>query len=330
MNSLLQWAIANSDTSAAPSNPPDRKISDLDPAIIDHILGKPDAVRMKEALDIAIDESQPESTRVAALDDFEMLIESLDNANDMEALKMWQPILSLVPSPSNAIRMNALWILGTAVQNNTKSQLALLEYEPFHTVLHALTDKKSDSPTRSKAIYVISGLLKHNRLGVQRFESADGWDSLKTALGDSDISVRRKTAFLLSSLLLADAADPPASSPSSTPSAPSTAVTVSSPFQTSDLAFRAMTSHRLVDALLSSIISPVPFGPDAEHDGPDVDYEEKVLRAIVNYVNVGTPAKEVKDDINKLLEIGWETKRGDSWNLDQEDWQVLKNTAASS
>jgi len=95
MESLLRWGIENSSPSAGPTQP--RK--DLDPAIIDHILGKPDAVLMKEALSIAVDESRSENERVEALDNLEMVslwwcypcaafssvtgkfIEHIDNAN---------------------------------------------------------------------------------------------------------------------------------------------------------------------------------------------------------------------------------------------------------
>lgn len=69
MDSLLRWGIENSSPSAGPVQP--RK--DLDPAIIDHILGKPDAVLMKEALTVAVDENKSEGERVQALDDLEMV-----------------------------------------------------------------------------------------------------------------------------------------------------------------------------------------------------------------------------------------------------------------
>jgi hypothetical protein len=80
MQSLLRWSIENTPTGPAATDAPAPR-RDLDPAIIDHILGKPDAVLMKEALAIALDHTQSEDTRVAALDEFEMLIEQIDNAS---------------------------------------------------------------------------------------------------------------------------------------------------------------------------------------------------------------------------------------------------------
>jgi hsp70-interacting protein len=77
MQSLLRWGLENT----APGAPPPAPRKDLDPAIIDHILGKSDAQLMKEALSTAKDESNPDDVRVDALDNFEMLIEQIDNAS---------------------------------------------------------------------------------------------------------------------------------------------------------------------------------------------------------------------------------------------------------
>ncbi len=72
MESLLRWGIENSAVTNE-QQPPVQPRKDLDPAIIDHILGKPDAVLMKEALDVALDENRDEDERLQALDDFEMV-----------------------------------------------------------------------------------------------------------------------------------------------------------------------------------------------------------------------------------------------------------------
>ena len=78
MDSLLRWSLEHSTPRNADA-PPVRK--DLDPGIIDYLLGKPDAVLMKEALEAALDEKRSEDARIQALDDFEMLVEHIDNAN---------------------------------------------------------------------------------------------------------------------------------------------------------------------------------------------------------------------------------------------------------
>jgi Nucleotide exchange factor Fes1 len=70
MQSLLRWSIENSSNNVA--SPPTRR-TDLDPGIIDAILGRPDSELMKEALAKAQDVSLDEDVRVTALDDLEMV-----------------------------------------------------------------------------------------------------------------------------------------------------------------------------------------------------------------------------------------------------------------
>ena len=72
MNSLLRWSIENTEPKADGASAPEPR-KDLDPGIIDHILGKSDAQHMKEALTVAVDEAADVDVRVQALDDFEMV-----------------------------------------------------------------------------------------------------------------------------------------------------------------------------------------------------------------------------------------------------------------
>lgn len=41
---------------------------------------------------------------------------------DLENLKMWEPLIELMHSSETGIQRHAIWILGTAVQNNSKAQ----------------------------------------------------------------------------------------------------------------------------------------------------------------------------------------------------------------
>lgn len=70
MESLLRWGIENTSPN---DGPPPAPRQDLDPAIIDIILGKSDAELMKEDMAVAVDETQSESARIHALDHLEMV-----------------------------------------------------------------------------------------------------------------------------------------------------------------------------------------------------------------------------------------------------------------
>lgn len=86
MESLLRWSIENSTPAEPGASQPPQPRKDLDPAIIDMILGKPDAERMKEMLAIAVDDTRSEDERLDALDEFEMvrcgLIPSIESCTE--------------------------------------------------------------------------------------------------------------------------------------------------------------------------------------------------------------------------------------------------------
>lgn len=123
----------------------------------------------------------------------------------MANMKMWEPIIALLTHPQSTapIQHATLWIMGTAVQNNDKAQMAILDYEPLGPILELLGGS-TEGDVRSKAMYALSGILKHNPKAVDLFGKAGGWVTLKGALLDSNVSLRRKAVFLVNTLLLQD------------------------------------------------------------------------------------------------------------------------------
>jgi hsp70-interacting protein len=53
------------------------------------------------------------------------MIELIDNANNLVALKMWEPLLELLKDKEDGIVAHVCWIIGTAVQNNLTAQAAV-------------------------------------------------------------------------------------------------------------------------------------------------------------------------------------------------------------
>lgn len=147
-------------------------------------------------------------------------------------MKMWEPILSLLTASSSTPRIQhaVLWIVGTAVQNNDKAQMAILAYKPLTPILYLLRSSQ-DGEVRSKAMYALSGILKHSPSAVALFDKDEqGWMALKGALLDPNVALRRKAAFLINSLLLQDDSVPvtPSSSTSTAP-APAPAGLIGAP-----------------------------------------------------------------------------------------------------
>jgi hsp70-interacting protein len=188
------------------------------------------------------------------------LIESIDNANNINSMKMWTPIVSLLTHPQSSppIQHATLWILGTAVQNNDKAQMAVLNYEPLEPILELL-NSSSDGEVRSKAMYALSGILKHNPKAVDLFGKANGWAILKGALMDSNVSLRRKAAFLVNTLLLQDdSADTASSSNTDTiaTTANSSRTTAIAPLNTPASVSSAAPLEQLPATLTSGVAHP--------------------------------------------------------------------------
>lgn len=75
MQSLLRWSIENTPSAGQSGGnggqqPQPRQI---DPEIINAIMGKPESELMKEAVAVAVDTEKSEDDRLQALDNFEMV-----------------------------------------------------------------------------------------------------------------------------------------------------------------------------------------------------------------------------------------------------------------
>jgi len=335
MDSLLRWGIENSSPAVAGASPPAPR-TDLDPAIIDVILGKPDAVLMKEALDVAVDKTKSEDERVTSLDDLEMLVENIDNANDIAKMQMWRPLQDLLSSPSSpAIVTQTLWVIGTALQNNPAAQLSYLSLEPIPKLVSFIQPETTSASTRSKAIYALSGLLKLNSAALSALGD-EGWEALRVALEDSDIKVRRKASFLLNTLLL-----PTEESPASTTAGPqivhpnSHASMLSDPnaTSTSALAMNAFKEKGILDSVISGLVNFVPFGADGDGN-EDLQFEETCIRILYTYsVSCGAPfTEEQKAKVAGFLKQNKHDENGEPerWGLAAEELADLRERASLS
>ncbi|KAI7900277.1 armadillo-type protein [Cokeromyces recurvatus] len=211
MEKLLQWAVNNSDNNALAEQAaairrgeakPDPK--KFDPKIIEAILGKDDATRMKEAVECI---SNPEDTlenKEIALDNLELLIEGIDNARNIENMKLWPAIIKQLEAKEPEVRKGVAWVCGTAVQNNPQAQKAFLENGGLEPLLKLLKEDE-DASVRNKAQYAISGFLKHHQAGVEAFEKLNGFDILQDILKTSkESNMVRKVVFLYNSLVFDD------------------------------------------------------------------------------------------------------------------------------
>jgi hsp70-interacting protein len=127
MNNLLKWGVANSQApgTEGEGKAPDLKAaaSQLTPQMINTLFGGPsEADLMKAAMEVLHDNESDLENKLIAFDNFEQMIEGIDNANNLEPLNLWTPLVQLLKHEEPEIRRYAAWCVGTAVQNNPKAQ----------------------------------------------------------------------------------------------------------------------------------------------------------------------------------------------------------------
>jgi hsp70-interacting protein len=168
MNQLLQWGIQNSNSSGPEgtesTQPAPRNLLNED-ALRSLMGGPSNADLMKQAMHVIRNpEAAPES-KMTAFDNFEQLIENLDNANNMEPLGLWTPLIDLLSAPEADLRRMAAWCVGTAVQNNVKSQERFLALNGIPALCKLAADD-SDKMVRRKAVYALSSEVRNYQPGM--------------------------------------------------------------------------------------------------------------------------------------------------------------------
>ncbi|KAF2218755.1 putative Hsp70 nucleotide exchange factor [Elsinoe ampelina] len=167
LNGLLKWSLENSEESRAgqSAQPPQDAARGLDAEALKRLMGGPsDADLMKEAMSVI---HHPEATpedKLIAWDNFEQLIENLDNANNMSNLGLWDPLVQKLQDKDAEVRRMAAWCVGTAVQNNVKSQVKLLAVGAIPSIID-LAANDTNKAVRKKAIMALSS-------GVRNYQPA--------------------------------------------------------------------------------------------------------------------------------------------------------------
>lgn len=197
MDKLLNWSLAQQDPETA------KKVGAPDPKLLAELFGQnvDDATLMRQNLELIENPECDEDNKLTAFDNFEMLIENLDNANNIENLKLWPKLINLLDSENEEFRNLTASIIGTAVQNNEKSQLDYLKYPEGFTKL--ITLAKEDNSVRIKALYALSNLIRNNEKSYNLFDQHKGWELLGPIISDGEAKdkVKLRSLSLLGAIL---------------------------------------------------------------------------------------------------------------------------------
>ncbi|CAI7659976.1 unnamed protein product [Penicillium glandicola] len=193
MNKLLKWSVTNSQASAgadgegsAPNLP--AAASKLTPQMVNTLFGGPsEADLMRAAMEVVHDNESDLENKLIAFDNFEQLIEGIDNANNLVPLNLWKPLVELLKHDEAEIRRYAAWCVGTAVQNNPKAQEQLVLLNEIPTLVNLATTETNPA-ARKKAIYAISSAVRNHQPALDALNKSlpEGYPTDKTDAGDMD------------------------------------------------------------------------------------------------------------------------------------------------
>lgn len=173
LNELLKWSVENSSTTANDPDTAPPTNRHLNPEALSALFGGPsdaDLMRMSIAAVLSTDPEVTMEDKLVAFDNFEQLIENLDNANNISVLGLWEPLLGCLTygeqddrevEGAGEIRKMAAWCVGTAVQNNEKSQEACFAQGAIPKLVNVATKEGEGREVRRKAVYALSSACRN-------------------------------------------------------------------------------------------------------------------------------------------------------------------------
>lgn len=174
LNSLLKWSVENSATTSSDPNAAPAPARPIREEALNALFGGPSDADLMISSMSAVLSTDPEVTvddKLIAFDNFEQMIENLDNANNLGPLALWTPLLQCLAHEEGEIRKMAAWCVGTAVQNNEKSQERLLAMGGIEPLAKLAISEKEDTQVRRKAIYALSSACRNYQASMDALTS---------------------------------------------------------------------------------------------------------------------------------------------------------------
>lgn len=195
LNDLLRWSIEHTAASGDGHGPSTEEAqappaSNLTPEIMAALMGGPsDADLMKGSMEIINDPEVSLENKLIAFDNFEQLIENLDNANNIANLDLWTPLLEHLRHEEREMRKMAAWCVGTAVQNNERTQERLLAMGGLIPLVEMALREEETEDVRRKAIYALSSAVRNYQPSMDLCTdelNKRGFTAAKVDAGDMD------------------------------------------------------------------------------------------------------------------------------------------------
>ncbi|ESW18102.1 hypothetical protein PHAVU_006G013100 [Phaseolus vulgaris] len=209
LDGMLQWAISHSDpeklkdSAEAQQQLSPRELEKRSmeiKEIMEKIKMPSDAELMKIAIRDLNNVSTSLEDRHRALQELLELVESIDNANDINKLGGLVAVTKELNHSDPVIRTLAAWVLGKASQNNPIVQQQIMELRVLSRLMKMINSNSLEEA--NKALYAVSALIRNNLTSQELFYAEAGGWMLQDILNNAslDIKLRRKAVLLLADL----------------------------------------------------------------------------------------------------------------------------------
>jgi hypothetical protein len=260
------------------------------------------------------------------------MIELIDNANNLVALKMWEPLLKMLEDKEDGIVAHICWIIGTAVQNNLTAQAAVrcsqiayikentdgqfFAHNALEPIVALTTSSTRPTSVRAKAVYALSSSLKHWPMASSALASSSsaGYTALRTIASDSQSVIRRKAAFLIGTLIMQSGEKYEGDIPK----------------PVVELIQQRMNSGEVSEPLVDGLKREGVIGAlldGLKAGGEDVEFEENAIRALVRAVEKGVLTSEEIGEIRSIW-TKWGKEGQAERGLDGQDGQDIEKALA--
>eukprot|EP01139_Manchomonas_bermudensis_P005434 Amastigsp_a175099_193.p1 type:complete len:332 gc:universal Amastigsp_a175099_193:1016-21(-) len=207
LNDLMHWSVKYSDAEILHEMREREReqpnFEPIDPKWVEALFPL-DSDKMREALRALEDAETSLADRETALDLLLFLVDAIDNAVDLPKLNGLEVLERVVRSSGvDSLRVGALWVLATSLQNNPETQAAFLARPSLLAlVLETLGDPGASREVRLKAVGIVSALCTDAERVLALDKSVGLLGALVRATDPSEIEhpVQRRLAFLFTKL----------------------------------------------------------------------------------------------------------------------------------
>ncbi|KAJ4961185.1 hypothetical protein NE237_021095 [Protea cynaroides] len=210
LDGMLQWAIGYSDPAKLKEaaqevqrlSPDELKERQLE---IKELMEKMKMPSDAELMQIAVADLNNSllslEDRQHALQELFILVETIDNANDLNKVGGLPVVIRELDNSNAEIRSTSAWIIGKASQNNPVVQKQIIELGALKKLMVMVKSRSAEEA--AKALYALSALIRGNLDGQELFYAEGGELMLQDIMRNSSIDIRlcRKSVSLLADLV---------------------------------------------------------------------------------------------------------------------------------